>query len=71
MSFQESLLKESELASLFQLKPATLRNWRYRGEGPTFIKCGSHVRYQRAAVEQFMRSREVAPVTKGGLDGNL
>lgn len=64
MSFQESLLKESELASLFQLKPGTLRNWRYRGEGPAFIKCGSHVRYDRASVEAFVRSREVAPGTK-------
>ena len=64
MSFQESLLKEAEVAALFQLQPATLRNWRYRGEGPSFIKCGSHVRYDRASVEAFIRSREIAPSMK-------
>lgn len=63
MSFQESLLKEAEVAALFQLQPATLRNWRYRGEGPAFIKCGSHVRYDRASVVAFIQSREIAPST--------
>lgn len=64
MSFQESLLKEAEVAAQFQLQPATLRNWRYKGEGPAFIKCGSHIRYSRSSVEDFIRSREVVPASK-------
>ena len=48
------LLSEKEVAAVLGMASATLRNWRSRGDGPSFVKFGRLVRYRWAAVEAFM-----------------
>ena len=49
------LLKENEVAAILQLNIQTIRNWRVKGLGPTFIRCGSAVRYDYADVREFIQ----------------
>ncbi len=48
------LLTETQVAELLQIKPATLKRWRWSGIGPTFCKIGGSVRYKRSELERFI-----------------
>jgi predicted DNA-binding transcriptional regulator AlpA len=49
------LLDEREAAAILGASVQTLRNWRWRGEGPRFRKIGLRmVRYSRADLEAFI-----------------
>jgi predicted site-specific integrase-resolvase len=48
----------TEVAALLQVKPATLRQWRKRGTGPSFHQAGRVVRYHPTAVGAWMRACE-------------
>ena len=49
------LLDERAAAAILGASVQTLRNWRWRGEGPRFRKIGLRmVRYSRADLEAFI-----------------
>lgn len=49
------LLDEREVADALSVALNTLRNWRWKGEGPRFVKLGKRtVRYRRADLEAFV-----------------
>lgn len=52
------LMTPEEVADLLKVSTGTLENWRYRGEGPPFVKLGSKrrspVRYRSKDVEDWM-----------------
>lgn len=49
------LLDEREAAAILAVSIQTLRNWRWRGEGPRFRKIGLRlVRYSRADLLAFI-----------------
>jgi predicted DNA-binding transcriptional regulator AlpA len=49
------LLTDSEVAALLGASLQTVRNWRWRGEGPRFVKLGGRmVRYRPADVQAFI-----------------
>lgn len=51
------LLGEREVAAALSVAVNTLRNWRWKGEGPRAIKLGKRVvRYRRADVEAFIEA---------------
>jgi predicted site-specific integrase-resolvase len=61
------LLDDKHAAERLCVSPATLRSWRCRGVGPTFIKMGggtkAPVRYSESDLERFIaESRHVPPV---------
>lgn len=45
----------AECAAHVGVSRNTLGTWRARGEGPPHVKVGQVVRYERAAVDQWMR----------------
>ena len=51
-------LTTTEVATLLQVKPATLRQWRKRGTGPSFHQHGRTVRYRATAVGAWLRACE-------------
>lgn len=54
------LLLPAEAAAMLGLVPETLENWRVTNRYPLrYIKIGSRVRYSRADVQDFIRSRRV------------
>ena len=51
----ERLLKEQQVSKLFEIAPQTLRNWRWKGTGPKFIKCGgTAVRYRETDLRKWL-----------------
>jgi len=54
---EEQFLNEKELAELLNIKSETLRNWRWDGRGPIFIKIGSNVRYRMSDIEEYINGR--------------
>ena len=54
----EALLTEKDVAAMLSLEPATLRNWRVKGEGPPFVRLSRRaIRYSRADVSEWLASR--------------
>ena len=50
-----NLLTDAELAALLGASLQTVRNWRWRGEGPRFVKLGGRmVRYRPDDVRAFI-----------------
>lgn len=62
------LLTEKQVARLLRVSLASVRRWRQRKTGPTYIKVGACVRYRREDVETWLRSRELRT---GGTHENL
>ena len=55
-----------EAAARLRRSAATLRNWRWRGEGPAFVKFGGRVHYTDEALDRFIREHEVNPAAGQG-----
>ena len=60
----EPLLTTSEVASLIQIAPITLRKWRLAGSGPPFSRCGANIRYSRPDLDAWILSRTVASTSE-------
>lgn len=50
----EDVLTEKETAALLRISVKGLQSWRYRGNGPKFLKLGRAVRYRRADLQAFV-----------------
>jgi len=61
MASDSELIREREAAQLLSVSYATLRRWRYLGQGPRFHRMGRCVRYRRQDVERFLADRAVLP----------
>lgn len=53
------MMTTHDVAALLAVSPQTLAIWRSKGRGPDYMKFGKVVRYERAAVESFMRNLTV------------
>lgn len=52
------LINDVELADLLGASLQTVRNWRWRGEGPRFVKLGGRmVRYRSIDVAAFLEGK--------------
>jgi predicted DNA-binding transcriptional regulator AlpA len=49
-----SLLTEKDLAKYLRVSAITLRKWRWKNEGPKFLKLGSSVRYHPDDVAAYL-----------------
>ena len=52
-----TMLREQEVADFLNLKVATLRRWRWSGDGPPFIKLNGAVRYSEADLRDYIDSQ--------------
>jgi excisionase family DNA binding protein len=53
----ERLMTLPELSEMLGVPIETLYGWRHRGEGPVGYRIGRHVRYRRAAVEEWLETQ--------------
>jgi excisionase family DNA binding protein len=66
VSEQERLLTLKEVADFVGVAPATLYQWRHRGEGPTGYKFGSgRVRYRMSEVQAWLDRQADKPKVAG------
>ena len=54
---EEALLTETELSKRIRVAVATLRRWRWSGDGPPFVRVGRCVRYDPAHVRSWLEAR--------------
>jgi predicted site-specific integrase-resolvase len=53
----EQFLNQARLANRWQISPRTLERWRWKGEGPAFVKIGGRVVYRLEEIEAYEGSR--------------
>ncbi|MDA1308771.1 MAG: helix-turn-helix domain-containing protein [Proteobacteria bacterium] len=53
-------LRQTNLATRWNLSPRTLERWRWLGEGPPFIKIGGRVVYRQEDIEAYEAGRRKA-----------
>jgi Helix-turn-helix domain len=67
------LLNDHQTAKQLGISPATLRSWRCRGIGPTFVKMGNGtkapVRYSESDLEQFIAQSRVTSSVRAAFEG--
>lgn len=51
---QMRLVSPTELSECTDIPVQTWANWRWKGEGPPWIKLGRHVRYRWADIEKWL-----------------
>lgn len=54
MDSRDQLLSVAELADYLAVPPATLYQWRHRGEGPPGFRVGRHLRYRWSDVQKWI-----------------
>ncbi|WP_412507300.1 helix-turn-helix transcriptional regulator [Roseovarius sp. SYSU LYC5161] len=55
----DQFLNQVHLARRWHVSPRTLERWRWKGDGPAYLKIGGRVVYRLADVETYERSRYV------------
>jgi excisionase family DNA binding protein len=60
------VLTGAQAADYLQVPQETMRQWRYKGTGPTYAKVGRHVRYRRAALDRWLEEREREATKRAG-----
>jgi predicted DNA-binding transcriptional regulator AlpA len=63
----EKLLSTEEVAEILGRPARTLRQWRYLGRGPRFVKIGLTVRYRPRDVERWIESQAQEPEAARGV----
>ncbi len=53
----------SQVAAYLGVPELTLKEWRYKGKGPRFVKVGKHVRYRWPDIEDWIRQQSVTSRT--------
>ena len=61
----DRLMHEEEAAQYLRMKSSTLRQWRYKSQGPAYYKFGSRVCYRVSDIESFMERSRIS-VEPGG-----
>lgn len=54
-------LNDVEAAKIADLSPQTLRNWRFEGRGPAYIKAGRSVRYSLTDLISWLEGKKISP----------
>jgi predicted DNA-binding transcriptional regulator AlpA len=62
----EQFLNDKQLAEMLNMKPETLKNWRWEGKGPIFIKIGRNVRYRMSDVLNYINGNVRTSTTDTG-----
>ena len=62
----DSNLDSKEAAEFLRTTREVLANWRWKGEGPPFIKLKRKILYSRETLESWLKKHEV--LTKENLD---
>lgn len=62
----DHLLHETEVAKILSMKVATLRRWRWSGDGPKHIKVGAAVRYDPQTLKDYLAERERSSTSDPG-----
>jgi hypothetical protein len=57
----EELVPEDEAARELNVKPQTMGTWRFRGQGPAYVKIGKLVFYRPSDLRAYVASRIVRP----------
>jgi hypothetical protein len=60
----EQLMSTEEVAEVLGRPPRTLRQWRYLGVGPKYLKVGAAVRYRPRDVEKWLKAQEREAATR-------
>ena len=60
-------LNQVELSRRWSISPRTLENWRWRNEGPVYLKIGGRVAYRLDDIEAFeaQQVRTPGPANNG------
>jgi hypothetical protein len=57
----EDLIPEADAARELKVKPQTLGAWRYRGQGPSYVRVGKLIFYRPSDIREYVNSRIVRP----------
>lgn len=56
-----TLLNDIEAAKIIGLKVQTLRNYRFHGKGPAYVKMGRSIRYLEEDLKQYILENRIVP----------
>jgi predicted site-specific integrase-resolvase len=63
---QDELLLPEEAAKLLRVSVATLKDWRYLGVGPAYIRVGQRPRYDRRDLQRYKDDQRQEAVRGAG-----
>lgn len=62
------LYTQDDAAALLGLSVRTLEGWRYKGQGPAYVKIGGRVRYRHQDLDAWLdaQTRDLEPFASAG-----
>ena len=71
----DRMLSTDEAAARLNLKPSTLRQWRYRKRGPAFYRLGdgpgARCHYRASELEEWISKKRLISTCGGGVPAEL
>lgn len=58
------LLNQVQAAEVLTIQPRTLESWRYRGDGPRFIRVGGSIRYRLRDLHAWLEQNTFRSTTE-------
>jgi hypothetical protein len=60
----DQLLTEQEAGPQLRRTAQAMRDWRFRGGGPRYVKLGGRIYYRQSAITAFIEERELTPTDR-------
>jgi predicted site-specific integrase-resolvase len=61
----DDLYDTSQLAEQLHVAARTLEDWRFKGQGPAFVKAGHRVLYRKSAIERWLHQQTQTQTKRG------
>ena len=62
------LVSTKEASEILGRSPATLKRWRYEGDGPKYVEIRRRIRYDVSVLQEYIRTNTRVPSVRAALE---
>jgi hypothetical protein len=68
IALQNQLVSTKEASEILGRSPATLKRWRYEGDGPKYVEIRRRIRYDVSVLQEYIRTNTRVPSVRAALE---
>jgi hypothetical protein len=68
IALQSQLVSTKEASEILGRSPATLKRWRYEGDGPKYVEIRRRIRYDVSVLQEYIRTNTRVPSVRAALE---
>jgi len=68
IALRNQLVSTKEASEILGRSPATLKRWRYEGDGPKYVEIRRRIRYDVSVLQEYIRTNTRVPSVRAALE---